>query len=75
MASTEVDHLEYVRKRLSAMDSSELPRLAVDAKMTQRTIYNVINGRAGTRYSTVMNLYRALKRADKAKARLAQGRK
>lgn len=75
MASAEVDHLEYVRKRLSAMDSSELPRLAVDANMTQRTIYNVINGRAGTRYSTVMNLYHALQRADKAKAKPARGRK
>lgn len=75
MAIAEVDHLEYVRQRLRVMDSSELPRLAVDANITQRTIYNVINGKAGARYSTVINLYHALQRADKAKAKPARAKK
>lgn len=73
--ATEPDYLEYVRQRLQAMDASEIPRLAVDAGITQRAIYYLINGQQDARYSTVKKLRLALLASDKAKAKATRGHK
>lgn len=62
----EQDPLDYVRQRLQAMNTEQQTRLALDTKITPRTIYNVIKGERDAKHSTVMKLYKALKDAAAA---------
>lgn len=53
--------IDYVRKRLSTMGSKEITRLAADADIAMRSVYNIRDG-GNARYNTVMTLHGLLKK-------------
>jgi DNA-binding phage protein len=57
-----VDYLELVREKLNASPRSDFTRIAVDAGLSWRTIYAVLDTERDPRYSTVMALYRTLQK-------------
>lgn len=64
---------DSVRGALLATPTSEWLGIAVEAKMTLRTIYNVIDEKRDPRYGSVFKLYKVLKTREAKKAK--RGRK
>jgi predicted transcriptional regulator len=69
--ATEQDPLEYVRQRLQDMKPAQLARIAVDADLTERTLYNVMKGERDVKYGTVKKVHKALKDAEAVEAQAA----
>jgi hypothetical protein len=64
--------LDFVREQLNALPAGELPRLAVEADMTERTVRNVKAAKRGVQYDTVKRLYKILSEARAAEAAAAK---
>lgn len=71
----QVDHLDYVRQRLRDMPKADRPRLAVDVGISQRTLYNIMEGKRDAKYSNVMKLHKAFKDLDSTAKESATGAK
>lgn len=55
-----MDQLEFVRKKLAGMDPKQVLRVAADAELSIRTVYNVANSDRDVYYSTVKKLHDVL---------------
>lgn len=59
--TVEVDYIGYVRQRLDDMPTSAWNRVAADAEVSIRTLYNLRDNKVDPAYSTVKKLYDLLK--------------
>lgn len=56
----------YVRERIVAMPKKSWTRLAADAEVSLRTLYNLSKPGSSAHYNTVMKLHDFLKKSDPA---------
>lgn len=61
------NQLEFVRKQMLATPRNEWAAVAVNAKLSPRTVYNVVNPQSTPGYLTVFSLYKAIKARSKKK--------
>lgn len=65
---------DVVRGALQATPTSEWLGIAVEAKMTLRTVYNVIDPKRNPTYGSVFRLYSVLKERE-SKKRMTRAKK
>lgn len=59
------NQLEYVRQNIDDIPRSEWQKLATDADVPHRSLYNFDNADFNPQYNTVFALYKAIKNAKR----------
>ena len=65
-AAAQVDHVAYVRQRLADVPAAGLTKIAADAQVSMRTLYNLRDPKiqVNPTYHNVMSLYQLLRAAE-----------
>lgn len=73
-ATADVDHIAYVRKHLADVPASGLTRIAADAHVSMRTLYNLRDPKipVNPTYHNVMSLYQLMRARESEAAQAPQ---